>query len=182
MTRAQLEWRLIYTLVVAGKSARFANDAVARLFAAVPEAFRRCPISWIGLTAKEHVLRIARTGNYVKLERALRLLAESGLDLAIVTPGELERIPGIGPKTSRFFVTWTRPWERYAVIDRHVLTWLRSRGHQVPSTPPGELRSYTALEALFIEEAEAAGETVRDLDLRVWRAAATADNVVPEVG
>jgi hypothetical protein len=181
VTRAQLEWRLVYALVVAGKSARFANGAVKRLQEVIPRGCLRIPILFLGVGEPGPFLRAARTGNYGKLEAACRALREAGLDLFAVTPEELERIPGIGPKTSRFFVTWTRPWEKYAVLDRHVLRWLRERGHPTPSTPPGSGRLYGALEAIYLREAEAAGKTPRGLDLEIWRAAATADNVVEDV-
>lgn len=181
MTRPQLEWRLVYAMIVAGKSARFANGAVKRLQEVVPRVALRVPISFLGNGNGGTFLRAARTGNYGKLERACRALREADLDLSAVTPGELERIPGIGPKTSRFFVVWTRPEAEHAVLDRHVLRWLRGRGHPCPDTVPAAGSPYQALEALYLREARALGRTPRELDLEVWRAAATADNVVEDV-
>lgn len=182
MTRAQLEWRLVYALIVAGKSAKFANAAVARLQRVIPRGCLRIPIHFLGSGENPGAfLRAAKTGNYGKLERALRALREAGLDLSTAAPAELERIPGIGPKTSRFFVCWTRPDAEHAVLDRHVLRWMAERGHPAPNTTPVSGRAYEALERLYLAEAAAAGKTPRELDLEIWRTAATADNIVEDV-
>lgn len=182
MSDALLEWHLIYCLVVAGKSAQFANEAVARLRALL--SGEKHPIRTLAerlsLLRMEcpSLLRTARTGNYQKLARALRFLRNIEPDLRTCSPQALQHVPGIGPKTARFFVVWTRPIERYAVIDRHVLRWLGERGYEVPSVPPTRENDYVLLERAFLAEADAAGKTPRELDLEIWGAAATAQNVV----
>lgn len=168
----ELEWRLIYAVVVAGKSARFANAAVFRLRGLVPPTARPIPY----LARRPHKLAAAATGRYRAIEAALLDLADLDPDLRTVVPEELERVRGIGPKTARFFVVWTRSAERYAVLDVHVLRWLRGLGYDAPRATPPSAR-YAELEAAFLREADRRGLTPRELDRRIWGDAATAPNV-----
>ena len=169
---AELEARLIYSLIVAGKSARFAERVLGLFLSGCEEG--EDPLGMIArLDAAGRLdshLRKARMGNYNKMARALRYLIENPIDLATATPEQLERAPGIGPKTSRFFILWTRPGARYAALDVHVLRWLGEHGYDVPrSTPTGE--RYAHLERAFLAEADALGLTARQLDARIWDAA-----------
>jgi hypothetical protein len=147
-----------------------------------------CPFealrSWIDHKKLGQELRRARTGNYHKLEVAfaeiVRLWTGRRLDLKTCTPEQLEKIPGIGCKTSRFFIVWTRPDEPYAVLDVHVLRWMRGLGYDAPKSTPSASR-YVALERIFLSEARKRGLTPRELDLKIWQAAAKEANITPEV-
>ncbi len=138
------EASLIYSIIVAGKSATFADKATVAFLDALRKPFksprsktpfqllRMMPVSLI-----EECARYAKTGNYGKLARACYELANKQIDLLTVTPEKLETIHGIGPKTSRFFIMWTRPAETYAALDVHILRWLRNNGypHAPKATP-----------------------------------------------
>jgi len=169
MSEVELEWHLIYAIVVAGKSARFANVVIARLKEIHLARGEGSPINH--LVAHPEDLRAANAGRYGILEKAFLEFSRRQPELRTCHPRELERIPGIGPKTSRFFVVWTRPEARFAVLDRHVLRWMNAR-------PPKTVREYEELEREFLEEADRRGQTPRELDLEIWRKAATAPNVV----
>jgi thermostable 8-oxoguanine DNA glycosylase len=123
-------------------------------------------------------LREARTGNYGKLARGLRELVDARLDLARCTPAELQRVYGIGPKTSRFWILWTRPGARYAALDVHVLRWLRSLDYQAPASTPANPKLYDQLERAFLAEADRRGLTPRELDFEIWQAGSQATNKV----
>jgi len=173
----ELEWRLIYAMIVAGKSAVFANACVRRLRGLISDP----PLETIkSLTPSELVesLRDARTGNYHKLRRGLREAAAAELDLLTCGPKDLEAIYGIGPKTARFFILWTRPHARYAALDVHVLRWMRDRGHAAPASTPSSSTIYRQLELAFIAEADRRGLTPRELDLQIWSAGSSAPNTV----
>lgn len=167
---AELEYRLLYSVVVAGKSASFAENAM--------RAFLECsfqenigPFAVVREMIESKVLgaciRSARMGNYTKLERAFTEIVAAKLDLRNCTVPDLVKIHGIGPKTASFFIIWTRPDARHAALDTHVLKWLTFLGHKVPrSTPAGDL--YGKLERIVLAEADKRGVSARDLDARIW--------------
>jgi hypothetical protein len=82
---------------------------------------------------------------------------------------DLETIRGVGPKTARFFLLHTRRDFRGAVLDTHILTWLRWQGHDVPEETPQPGKRYLEIEKLFIEKAEALGKPLAELDYQVWQ-------------
>ena len=127
------------------------------------EAIRK----WEAAGELEAVLRDCRVGNYTKNTLALWAVAHDVIDLSRATPERLERYKGIGPKTSRFFILWTRPWERYAALDIHILRWLNSQGIRAPKTTPKGKRYYE-LEQEFLRLADEAGLTPRELDYKIW--------------
>ena len=179
MSAFELEAKLFYSAVVAGKCATFANQCVARWLENVwSEETPFLTAARLDLDGSlEASLRKARTGNYQKLIRVLRIAMLKKIDLSMVSPGELETIPGIGPKTSRFFVVWTRPEERHAVLDVHILRWLAGKGYDVPVHTPSKKR-YAEIEQMFLGEADKAGKTPRELDFEIWSRSASAKNVV----
>jgi hypothetical protein len=166
------EYWAIYAVIVAGKSASFAESRMEALdnlwckelpanvgwFTRILEMWRTSALDWF--------LRQAKTGNYTKLNRCLPILALR--DVETCTVEELEEIPGIGPKTSRFFMLMTRPKSRVAALDVHVLRWLREQGHDAPEQTPQSRRKYRELEEIFLKEADKRGMTPRDLDWEIW--------------
>lgn len=176
----ELEWRLIYSMIVAGKSATFANAVTRRLIARIANP----PLLTIAEMARcelEEHLRAARTGNYTKLVEGLTELAtlvDAGLNLRTCSPDDLQQIHGVGPKTARFFILWTRPSERYAALDVHVLRWLRRKGHKAPRSTPSSEKEYARLEQVFLAEADERNMTARELDHQIWLAGATGPNTI----
>jgi len=180
--QAELQTKLIYAIVVAGKSARFANEAMQRLKDEVDSDAGELLFDFLNRKREAGELRKTleqhRTGNYTKLEKAIGELLEEAFDLDEVTPEDLERIHGIGPKTARFFIVWTRPAERYAVLDVHVLRWMADQGYRVPHSTPQSPQHYRRIEGWFLEEAAKRRLTPRQLDLEIWGKAARFPNVV----
>jgi len=167
MDLEELECRILYAIIVAGKSAKFAEQAFKRLFgqpAYSPFAVVR---AWVQEGVLLQNLQKARVGNYRKIERAYTELVQSKIDLIKCTPEELEMIHGIGPKTSRFFILWTRPEARVAVLDVHVLRWMRNAGCVVPKSTPSKAL-YARIEKQFLEMVDKAGLTPRQLDEQIW--------------
>ncbi len=173
-TQYKLEYKLLFSMVVAGKSATFAEGAMKKFLDSynLPEA---PPLEIVGRMYLDGVLgaalRNAKTGNYTKLEKAFVEAAErvlnGSLDLRVCTPSQLEEIPGIGPKTSRFFILWTRPDARVAALDTHILKWLRYLGYKAPkSTPTG--KKYEELELAFLAEADKRKMKPAALDTMIW--------------
>lgn len=172
---AELQWRLIFSVIVAGKTAAHAYAATGRIFRAKPPemaAFAFLQIVASSGPALGDLLRKARTGNYGKLERAVRELLASKIDLTSCSPADLESIHGIGPKTARFFVIWTRPTYRCAALDVHVLRWLRANGYpDAPEASPSAGAVYDRYEKAFLAEADKRSLSPRALDYEIWSAA-----------
>lgn len=171
----QPEWALLYCAVVAGKSATFADGVVQRLAAeladyrtqSVFQALRwyreRLPL--------EELLRKVRSGNYSRLARTFGEVIDSDFDLASVTSDQLQTLHGIGPKSAKFFILWTREGnQQHAALDVHVLRWLAAQGvANVPQSTPSAGPEYDRLEREFLRFAAVYGATPRELDEAIWR-------------
>ena len=95
----------------------------------------------------------------------------TGLNLRTCSIAELEQIYGVGKKTSRFFVMYTRPDQNeYAILDVHILAWLREQGYDAPTQTPRGPKSYEWLESMFVQEASSRGVTPLELDRAIWTA------------
>jgi thermostable 8-oxoguanine DNA glycosylase len=167
MQLEELECRVLYAIIVAGKSARFADQAFKRLFGQPTGSPFDVVRAWIKEGVLLQKLQAARVGNYSKIERAYMELVSAKIDLVKCSPEDLEAVHGIGPKTSRFFIIWTRPEARVAVLDVHVLRWLRKQGHDVPKVTPNR-KDYARIEKLFLEIVDKAGLTPRQVDEKIW--------------
>ncbi len=171
----EAQYKLLYTVVVAGKNAQFAEKAMGRFLA---RSKPLGPFDWIDHLDKRGLLekrmRKARMGCYSRLTRSFREIAAARPDLMTATPPELEKLHGIGPKSSRFAIMWVRPGAstRFAALDTHVLKWLRFLGHKAPkATPSGEL--YLKLENIFLAEADRRRMAPRMLDAMIWENCST---------
>lgn len=114
-----------------------------------------------------HTLRNAGIGCFNNKAKTFRALADSGLNLKNCSVADLESIPGIGPKTARCFLIHSRPNQKLAGLDVHILRFLKDKGYNVPkSTPTG--KRYAEIEQYFIREAEKANMKIADFDLKIW--------------
>jgi len=95
-------------------------------------------------------------------------IAQSGLDLKSCSVVDLEKIKGIGMKTSRFFVMHTRRNAGVACLDVHILRWMKKRGFKnIPQqTPTG--KRYLEIEKKFLDVAKRLNKEVATLDLAIW--------------
>lgn len=178
-TQYKLEYKLLYSLVVAGKSAKFAENVMAK-FLGDPEAVAEqwgTPFPMVrhmcGVPGEQEDvlmanLKYCRSGNYTKLERAFKAIVEAKFNLRTCTPQDLEKVPGIGPKTSRFFILWTRPGAKYAALDTHILKWLRYLGANAPLATPTK-KKYALLEHIVLLQAAHRKMTPGELDEKIWR-------------
>jgi hypothetical protein len=189
-TDAELEQALLFWMLVAGKPARqMAQKLETLLVLLTEESGQRVEkprrprrslydpsidpspfalLAWaIERDTLDDYLRAVRVGKYTLLGEGFRDVVRE-IDPRTCTLEELEAVPGIGPKTARCFLIHSRPNQRYAGLDTHILKWLASRGYIVPkSTPTG--KTYRMLEELFLAYADRYGLAPADLDLRIWR-------------
>jgi thermostable 8-oxoguanine DNA glycosylase len=169
----------LFSLMVAGKNARVIAEACERFVQAartvhgqlvpVPGADLRTVLRDLHQQPGRirSLLEAARTGKYVLLTRAL--FESRDLDLRTCTVPDLEQVYGVGPKTARFFLLHTRPDQRLAVLDTHILAHLRTVGLRgVPYVTPAHPTTYRLWELVVLGLAGDAGLTPAAFDLWVW--------------
>lgn len=107
----------------------------------------------------------SKLGQYNRLTAGFE--ASLKLDLRTATVDELKAIKGIGNKTARFFLLHSRPNQNIAVLDVHILKYLRSQGFDTPKATPGE-KQYLELEKEFLTLAKQNNMSPADFDLMLW--------------
>lgn len=110
-------------------------------------------------------LQESKLGQYTRLKAGF---SESiKLNLRTATLDDMLKIKGIGNKTSRYFLLHSRPDQNIAVLDVHVLKYLRSQGFETTvQTPPTKM--YLKLEQEFLKLAKQNNMTPADFDLMIW--------------
>lgn len=168
---ADLETFWLFCAVVAGKTASTQARLLANFLHALPGSSASTPFERVRRAAMRGELKQAlidsRLGQYNRLTRFM--IESLTLDLRNCTVEQLEAIPGCGPKTARMFLMFSRPDQRFAALDTHVLKHLRANGIQAPKTTPPAGKTYRRLEVEFLKLADASGMSVADYDLMVWK-------------
>lgn len=107
-------------------------------------------------------------GCYNNKAKTLLNLINKGLNLKTCSVEELESIWGLGSKTARCFLIHSRKDQKLAGLDRHILSFLRDLGYDVPRQTPNK-NQYKKIENIFIEIAESLNKTPSELDLEIWK-------------
>lgn len=174
-TDSQLQELLIFSICVAGKSTKTIAPRAKELFKFMQiHAESRLPLSHVYNLPLDLWSSIRRFGigcYKMKADAILgvaQLITYDKLDLRTCTVQDLENIYGIGPKTAKAFVVWSRPNESHAILDTHILKWLKEQGiDNVPkSTPTG--KNYARLEQEFLNRVPD-GMTAAEFDLMIWK-------------
>jgi len=166
-----LEEVLLFWICAAGKNGTTAANSLEKLLSKQNKKNKH-PFDFIRLIDKQSNLaeemRKAGIGCYNNKAKTFRALAYSGLNLKICSVEELEAIPGIGPKTARCFLMHSRPNQKYAGLDRHILNFMSDCGISTPKNSPSG-KKYKNLEQIFLKIAEMSKKSVADLDLLIWK-------------
>jgi len=173
-TKADLELFAIFAVCVAGKKSQQTADKVNNHFRDTQTPTKQLtPFETIKSLVNIRVfgayLQHAKFGQYKRIYRALRDLAESGLDLKTCSVEDLEAIHGIGPKTSRFIIMHSRPNQRLATLDTHILRWMRDQGIETPKATPQSKKLYKELEQKFLTLCDKCAILPSQLDLKIWK-------------
>ena len=173
-TKADLELFAIFAVCVAGKKPQQTADKVNDHFRDTQTPTKQLtPFETIKSLVKIRVfgayLQMAKVGQYKRIYRALRDLAESSIDLKTCTVEDLEAIHGIGPKTSRFIIMHSRPKQRLATLDTHILRWMRDQGIETPKATPQSKKLYKELEQKFLTLCDKRAILPSQLDLKIWK-------------
>lgn len=169
-TPAELEEFAIFSVLVAGKTAKTMVKCLHKLLGKCTEPFGYMRL--FRFYDKDSVLvqnlKSCGVGCSTYKAKTLYQLVRADLDLKTCTTDDLEKIWGIAEKTSRFFILHTRPNQQLAALDRHILRYLRDNGiADVPTnTPKGH--TYRKLEKEFLSLCQQQNKTPAQLDLEVW--------------
>lgn len=171
MDEYELQEMALFWICVAGKTAMTISRCLDNLLKDIG-AKEKNPFEVIENIPNEDLvdkLKENGIGCYTLKARAIKELAISDMDLRKCSINDLEKIYGIGMKTSRCFVIHSRPGAQCAGLDTHVLKFLRSKGHEVPKSTPGTKKKYLELEQLFLHYVKESGKTAAEFDLEIWR-------------
>lgn len=185
-SESELEEFLLFAVSVAGKTAEVQAGKLDRFLNLVPLNLKYSPFEKVRFLvlnshcSLERVLREVKLGKYSLLTDSFRSLSFSDVDLRRVSYRELMSFPGIGPKTSRFFVLHSRPDASVACLDTHILKWLSKQLDifEVPNSTPTGVK-YKELEEKFIEISKSKNIHPAKLDLQIWRSFNNEDKKVP---
>ncbi len=194
-TDEELEELILFLVAVAGKNA----DTTARQldnFLAVPQN-DITPFEWVKLLADSPKIDLKTRlkeygfGCQTRLARAFTELVNSGINLRTCSLEDLTKIHGIGRKSASCFLAWTRKGVRVAMLDTHLLKWLKLKQEQarklrvgatgnieawrpfleleMPKSTPTSKRVYDLLEEYYLEWCETARVDPIEMDLEIWR-------------
>jgi thermostable 8-oxoguanine DNA glycosylase len=171
-TQAELEEFLLFAILVAGKTAKTQAEKLNQ-FLTSAKVCDISPFEWIEkLIAYDcglmDCMKHYKLGQYNRLDKAIRGILQFQGNLDSVTLDELESIEGIGPKTARFFLLHSRPDQKIAALDTHILKYLADLGYDVPKATPSK-KKYRKIELDFLSECDKAGKNVADMDLEIWK-------------
>lgn len=172
--RSRVEEELVFCLLggfgVSAEAARVAHDAVR------PEVASTAPVD-AGKLREVLSVPLADGRRYrfpnqrsERIADALNELRCSDLpDEAADLRELLERLPGVGPKTSAWIVRNTTSCDEVAIIDIWLIRALRRCGvFRLGWTPE---RDYALMEMAFLQYAAAGGVPASSLDLVIWEQA-----------
>ena len=187
-TKDELECFLLFCIVVAGKTAyiqarkldEFLTSVNKRLM--MPEQVS--PFQSLK-SAEQHGILMqeiqkAKLGQYNKIYKAFKYITENEYVLTRTTPDQLELIPGVGMKTSRFFLLHSdiKYKDHIAILDTHILKFIKENiDSRAPKSTPTIKVTYKYWEDLFLYWCQCNNKNVADFDLEVWKSyARTAKN------
>ncbi len=165
----ELEEFLIICAFVAGKNSKLQYNKVELLFDILGNELT--PFESLRKLNEDEIMSILKqikSGQYSRLCKCLYDLSRSCLDLRTCSTEALESIFGIGMKTSRFFITYSRENSNYAILDTHILAWMRKFDETIPRATPNNKKQYLALEKIFLEKCAEKNLKPHELDIQLW--------------
>ena len=179
-TEAELECFLLFCIVVAGKTAyiqarkldEFLTSVNKRLM--MPEhvnPFQSLKSAEQHGILMEEILK-AKLGQYKKIYNGFKYITEREYNLNRMTPQLLECIPGVGMKTSRFFLLHSDKFykDKIAILDTHILKFIKENiDDKAPKSTPTIKVTYKYWEDVFLYWCECNNKNVADFDLEVWK-------------
>ena len=166
-TTAELEEFLLFAIVVAGKN----SQVQARKLSAFLKTVKAFAIEKgyvfesgdhfanIRVANNNKVLEFAlkrvKMGQYDRILKTLQYIITTPVCPYYATFDDLIKIPGVGPKTANFFLLHSKEDYNEAVLDTHILKWLREIGYdKAPKITPQDPKHYKMWNIVFKNEAK----------------------------
>ena len=179
-SKNELEEFLLFCIVVAGKTAyiqarkldEFLKSVNTRLM--MPENIN--PFQTIKSAEQHGILfeeiKKAKLGQYKKIYSGFKYISEKEYNLNKMTPEILEKIPGVGMKTSRFFLLHSDIFytNKIAILDTHILKFIKENiDERAPKSTPVVSLTYRFWEDLFLRWCLDNNKDMAEFDLEVWK-------------
>ena len=176
----ELEEFLLFCIVVAGKTAYIQAQKLNDFLVSVNT--RLCMPEYINpfqslKSAEQHGILMeeiqkAKLGQYKKIYAGFKYISEHNLDLRKTTTEQLELVPGVGMKSSRFFLLHSDETykDNIAILDTHILKFIKENiDNRAPKSTPTIRVTYKYWEDVFLYWCELNNKSVADFDLEVWK-------------
>lgn len=170
LTKDELELNIIFWILAAGKNGHTSAKCLNKfLIYFSKETKKESPFEIISLIDNLSLcLKEFGVGCYNNKSKTILSLIKKNFNLKECSVEDLESVWGLGPKTARCFLIHTRKNQKLAGLDRHILSFLKELGYDVPSQTPNK-NQYKKIENIFIEIAEKLNKTPSELDLEIWK-------------
>ena len=168
----QLEAFWLFCMFVAGKNSDYASRCLSKLIHGMSKRGYDGIFNYfkdLGRDGIHNALVANKVGQYTRLTKGV--MQSLDLDLVNCNLDDLLKIHGVGNKTARFFLLHTREGGNYAVLDTHILAWLRTHGvEEAPKTTPTDSKVYRTLEKKFRYMSRLCYPHLTDaeIDLLIW--------------
>ena len=168
----QLESFWLFCMFVAGKNSDYASRCLSKLIHGMSKRGYDGIFNYfkdLGRDGIHNALVANKVGQYTRLTKGV--MQSLDLDLVNCNLDDLLKIHGVGNKTARFFLLHTREGGNYAVLDTHILAWLRTHGvEEAPKTTPTDSKVYRTLEKKFRYMSRLCYPHLTDaeIDLLIW--------------
>ena len=169
MSYTELEENILFWILTAGKTAKMAA-IVLNEFLKKHKAQKQ-PFQKIKKVSEKEIaksLRSAGSGCYNQKARTIYELVNSNINLKTCSIEELEKIKGIGRKTSRCYVMHSRENSNHAGLDVHIMRFLKEKGYTSKESTPSSKKEYERLEKIFIGLAKKKKKNIAEYDLEIW--------------
>ena len=167
-TDSELETFWLFCLFVAGKNSDTASIKLSQLLEDMSPW--DTPFSYLKTIDIHNKLLSVKSGQYTRLSKAIEQSID--LDLRNCDLDDLINVYGVGPKTARFFLLHTREDCEYAVLDTHILKWVRHHvGYEdAPKNTPQDKKEYNKWSNITISLMRESYPdlSLADIDLLIW--------------
>ena len=168
-TDSQLEMFWLFCISVAGKNSDTTSKLLSLMFYSKQDNSPFDFLRELGQTGIHDMLVVHRSGQYRRISKAFTQSLD--LNLRTCTLSDLMSIYGVGPKTARFFLLHSREDCQHAVLDTHILKWMKDHGiNHAPDTTPQNKQTYIKYENMFylLVQHYFPGLSLAQADLLIW--------------